>query len=85
MNAKKFIDLRSLHYWSSSSVWRPVWLGARRRPISRLCKTSRKSWRKTAETIKHYSAAQRDEALSKAKAVMDDLDAKIDKLEIFDT
>ena len=35
----------------------------------------------TAETIKHYSADQRDEALNKAKAVMDDLDARIDKLE----
>ena len=34
-----------------------------------------------AETIKHYSADQRDEAVDKAKAVMDDLDAKIDKLE----
>jgi len=40
----------------------------------------KKEMAETAETIKHYSADQRDEALSKAKAVMDDLDAKIDKL-----
>jgi uncharacterized membrane protein (DUF106 family) len=40
----------------------------------------KKEMAETAETIKHYSADQRDEALGKAKAVMDDLDAKIDKL-----
>lgn len=40
----------------------------------------KKEMGEAAETIKHYSADQRDEALSKAKAVMDDLDAKIDKL-----
>jgi len=40
----------------------------------------KKEMAETAETIKHYSVDQRDEALSKAKAVMDDLDAKIDKL-----
>jgi chromosome segregation ATPase len=34
-----------------------------------------------AEAIKHYSADQRDEAINKAKAVMDSLDAKIDKLQ----
>lgn len=34
-----------------------------------------------AEAIKHYSADQRDAAVSKAKAVMDAMDAKIDKLE----
>jgi DNA repair exonuclease SbcCD ATPase subunit len=34
-----------------------------------------------ADAIKRYSADQRDEALSKAKAAMDALDAKIDKLE----
>jgi ABC-type transporter Mla subunit MlaD len=33
-----------------------------------------------AEAIKHYSADQRDEAINKAKAVMDTLDARIDKL-----
>jgi len=41
----------------------------------------KKEMAETAETIKHYSADQRDEALNKAKAIMDDLDAKIDKLE----
>ena len=40
----------------------------------------KKEMAETAETIKHYSADQRDEALKKAKAIMDDLDAKIDKL-----
>ena len=34
-----------------------------------------------AEAIKHYSADQRDEAVNKAKAVLDSLDAKIDKLQ----
>lgn len=34
-----------------------------------------------AAAIKNYSAAQRDEALAKAKTVMDDLDAKIEKLQ----
>ena len=33
-----------------------------------------------AESIKRYSVDQRDEAIEKAKAVMDSLDAKIDKL-----
>jgi chromosome segregation ATPase len=41
----------------------------------------KKEMAEAAETIKHYSVDQRDEALNKAKAVMDDLDAKIDKLE----
>ena len=34
-----------------------------------------------AEAIKNYSAAQRDEALQKAKAVMDDLDVRIDRMQ----
>ena len=34
-----------------------------------------------AEAIKHYSADQRDEAVNKAKVVLDSLDAKIDKLQ----
>ena len=34
-----------------------------------------------AEAIKSYSVAQRDEALQKAKAVLDDLDARIDRLQ----
>lgn len=34
-----------------------------------------------AAAIKDYSVAQRDEALAKAKAVMDDLDAKIKELQ----
>ena len=42
----------------------------------------KKEMAEAAETIKHYSADQRDEAVNKAKAVMDDLDARIDKLEI---
>ncbi len=41
----------------------------------------KKEMAEAVETIKHYSADQRDEAVDKAKAVMDDLDAKIDKLE----
>jgi chromosome segregation ATPase len=34
-----------------------------------------------AEAIKHYSVDQRDEAIKKAKALLDDLDARIDRLE----
>jgi hypothetical protein len=34
-----------------------------------------------AEAIKNYSVDQRDEALKKAKAVLDDLDARIDRME----
>jgi len=34
-----------------------------------------------AEAIKNYSAAQRDEALKKTKAALDDLDARIERLE----
>jgi DNA repair exonuclease SbcCD ATPase subunit len=41
----------------------------------------KKEMAEAAETIKHYSADQRDEALKKAKAVMEDLDARIDRLE----
>lgn len=40
-----------------------------------------KEMAEAAETFKHYSADQRDEAINKAKAVMDDLDARIDKLQ----
>jgi flagellin-specific chaperone FliS len=35
----------------------------------------------TAEAIKNYSVAQRDEALEKAKTVLDDLDARIDHMQ----
>ena len=34
-----------------------------------------------AEAIKNYSVAQRDEALEKAKTVLDDLDARIDRMQ----
>ena len=34
-----------------------------------------------AEAIKNYSVAQRDEALKKAKTVLDDLDARIDRMQ----
>ena len=34
-----------------------------------------------AEAIKNYSVVQRDEALKKAKAVLDDLDARIDRMQ----
>ena len=34
-----------------------------------------------AEAIKNYSVAQRDEALKKAKAVLDDLDGRIDGMQ----
>jgi flagellin-specific chaperone FliS len=34
-----------------------------------------------AEAIKNYSVDQRDEALQKAKAVLDDLDARIDRMQ----
>jgi hypothetical protein len=34
-----------------------------------------------AEAIKHYSAAQRDQAVKKVRAALDDLDARIERLE----
>jgi hypothetical protein len=34
-----------------------------------------------AEAIKNYSVDQRDEALKKAKAVLDELDARIDRMQ----
>jgi hypothetical protein len=35
----------------------------------------------TAQAIKKYSAEQRDEAVKKAKAALDDLDVRIDRME----